>query len=47
MTVGPPPQKRDLVLPGEPWRHVLIFIGVAIALFLMSIALFHILERTL
>ena len=47
MNSGQPPQKRDVAVPGEPWRHVLTFVGVAIALFLLCMAIFHVLERTL
>jgi hypothetical protein len=47
MISGPPNQKRDMVVPGEPWRHVLTFVGIAVALFLLCMAIFHVLERTL
>lgn len=40
-----PPYQRDLVPLREPLRHVAIFLGVAAALFLMCVVIFHVLER--
>jgi hypothetical protein len=47
MTTIEPPQALKIAAPREPWRHILVFVGVAAALFVMSVVLFCVLERAL